>query len=63
MNYISIKNLVDTDRLIIKAIRIWIRCMFYGQISLPTHTTLFNNYNFQKTVLHFDDFMGCIALK
>ena len=46
----------------IEAIRIWIRSMVYDQNPLPTLTTLFNNYGIKKTDLHFDDFMGCIAL-
>ena len=62
MNYICIKNLEDCDRLMIEAIRIWIRSMVYDQNPLPTLTTLFNNYGIKKTDVHFDDFMSCIAL-
>ena len=62
MIYISIKNLEDTDRLMIEAIRIWIRSMVYDQNPLPTLTTLFNNYGVKNTFVEFDDFMGCIAL-
>ena len=62
MNYICIKNLEDCDRLMVEAIRIWIRSMVYDQNPLPTLTTLFNNYGIKKTVTHFDDFMCCIAL-
>ena len=62
MEHICIKNLEDSNRLIIKAIRIWIRSMVYDQNPLPTLTTLFNNYGVKKTVVNFDDFMGCIAL-
>ena len=62
MNYICIKNLEDCDRLMIEAIRIWIRSMVYDQNPLPTLTTLFKNYGIKKTDIHFDDFMGCIAL-
>ena len=45
MNYIRIKNLEDTDRLMIESIRIWIRSMVYDQSPLPTLITLFNNYD------------------
>ena len=62
MNYISIKNLENSDRLMIKTIRIWVRSVVYDQNPLPTLTTLFNNYGVKKTVVNFDDFMGCIAL-
>ena len=62
MNYICIKNLEDCDRLMVEAIRIWIRSMVYDQNPLPTLITLFNNYGIKKTDIHFDDFMGCIAL-
>ena len=62
MKHICIKNLEDCDRLMIEAIRIWIRSMVYDQNPLPTLTTLFNNYGIKKTVIPFDDFMGCIAL-
>ena len=62
MNYICIKNLEDCDRLMIEAIRIWIRFLVYDQNPLPTLKTLFNNYGIKKTDIHFDDFMGCIAL-
>tara|TARA_B100000963_G_scaffold337514_1_gene333588 strand:+ start:568 stop:1023 length:456 start_codon:yes stop_codon:yes gene_type:complete len=62
MNYIFIKNLEDSERLIIEAIRIWIKSMVYDQNPLPTLTTLFNNYSISKTVIPFDDLMGCIAL-
>ena len=62
MKYIYIKNLEDPNRLIIETTRIWIRSMVYDQNPLPTLTTLFNNYGIKKTDIHFDDFMGCIAL-
>ena len=62
MNHICIKNLEDCDRLMIEAIRIWIRSMVYDQNPLLTLTTLFNNYGIKKTDVYFDDFMGCIAL-
>ena len=62
MNYICVKNLEDSNRLIIEAIRIWVRSMVCDQNPLPTLTTLFNNYGIKKTVIPFDDFMGCIAL-
>ena len=62
MYYIFIKNLEDSDRLIIEAIRIWIKSLVYDQNPLPILITLFNNYSIKKTVLPFDDLMGCIAL-
>ena len=62
MNYIYVKNLEDSNRLMIEAIRIWIRSMVCDQNPLPTLTTLFNNYGIKKTVVHFDDFMGCVVL-
>ena len=62
MNYICIKNLEDSDSLIIDAIRIWVRSMVYNQNPLPTLLTLFNNYGTENSVIPFDDFMGCIAL-
>ena len=61
MKYICIKNLEGADRIIIEAIRIWIRSFVYDQNPLPTLITLFNNYGVKKTVIPFDDFMGCIA--
>ena len=62
MNCICIKNLEDSNRLIIEAIRIWIRSIVFDQNPLPTLMTLFNNYGVKETVIPFDDFMGCIAL-
>ncbi len=62
MEYICIKNLEDSNRLIIEAIRIWIKSMVHDQSPLQTLITLFTNYGVKKTVIPFDDFMGCIAL-
>ena len=62
MKYIYIKNLEDSNRLILETTRIWIKYMVCDQNPLPTLITLFNNYGVKKTVIPFDDFMGCIAL-
>ena len=62
MNCICIKNLEDSNRLIIEAIRIWIRSIVFDQNPLPTLMTLFDNYGVKETIIPFDDFMGCIAL-
>ena len=62
MKYIGIKNLEDSDRIIVEAIRIWIRSFVYDQNPLQTLITLFNNYGVKETVIPFGDFMGCIAL-
>ena len=62
MKNIFVKNLEDSDRIIIEAIRIWIRSIVYDQNPLPTLIVLFNNYGIKKTVIPFDDLMGCIAL-
>ena len=62
MKYVCLKNLEDSNRLIIEAIRIWIRSMIYDKNPLPTLMTLFNSYGIKKTVIPFDDLMSCIAL-
>ena len=62
MKNIFVKNLEDSDRIIIEAIRIWIRFIVYDQNPLPTLIALFNNYGIEESVIPFDDFMGCIAL-